>query len=173
MISIMRSVRRMKAVFFARNLEYLRDRKVWNLVFPVLIVFALAVVFSGPPRPLFTVTAVASDSLPELLEFPGIEIISADRSKALDRLSRQQTDLVVEVVEDSVRYWGERKFCLGCDFGASSNILNQDHSSVAKLTVKRFDMDWGCTRYFGMNMMYSALWGVGYVVVRYRQEQGT
>ena len=47
MISIIRSVRRMKAVFFARNLEYLRDRASfgWNLVFPVLIVFALALVF--------------------------------------------------------------------------------------------------------------------------------
>ena len=107
MKSIIRSVRRMKAVFFARNLEYLRDRASfgWNLVFPVLIVFALALVFSGQPRALFTVTAVASDSLPELLEFPGIETISMNRNKAHDRLSQQQTDVVVEGVDDSVRSW--------------------------------------------------------------------
>ena len=40
---------------------------------------------------------------------------------------------------------------------------------MAKLTVKRFDVDWVVPGILGMNMMYSALWGVGYVVVRYRQ----
>ena len=156
MTSIIRSVRRMKAVFFARNLEYLRDRASfgWNLVFPVLIVFALALVFSGPPRALFTVTAVASDSLPELLEFPGIETISMNRNKALDRLSRQQTDLVVEVVEDSVRYWVNG---------------NSASGAILELLLKYTEPRPVVPGILGMNMMYSALWGVGYVVVRYRQ----
>lgn len=172
MTSIIRSVRRMKAVFFARNLEYLRDRASfgWNLVFPVLIVFALAVVFSGPPRALFTVTAVASDSLPELLEFPGIETISMNRNKALDRLSRQQTDLVVEVVEDSVRYWVNGN-------SASGAILELLLKYTEPRPLERGETDGEAIRYvdwvvpgiLGMNMMYSALWGVGYVVVRYRQ----
>ena len=158
--------------FFARNLEYLRDRASfgWNLVFPVLIVFALAVVFSGPPRALFIVTAVASDSLPELLEFPGIETISSDRSKALDRLSRQQTDLVVEVVEDSVRYWVNGN-------SASGAILELLLKYTESRSLERGETDGEAIRYvdwvvpgiLGMNMMYSALWGVGYVVVRYRQ----
>jgi len=172
MTSIIRSVRRIKAVFFARNLEYLRDRASfgWNLVFPVLIVFALAVVFSGPPRALFTVTAVASDSLPELLEFPGIETISMNRNKALDRLSRQQTDLVVEVVEDSVRYWVNGN-------SASGAILELLLKYTEPRPLERGETDGEAIRYvdwvvpgiLGMNMMYSALWGVGYVVVRYRQ----
>ena len=72
MKSVIRSLRRMKAVFIARNLEYLRDRASfgWNLVFPVLIVFALAVVFSGPPKALFTVTTIGQEALPELVKFP-------------------------------------------------------------------------------------------------------
>ena len=154
----------MKAVFFARNLEYLRDRASfgWNLVFPVLIVFALALVFSGPPRALFTVTAVASDSLPELLEFPGIETISMNRNKALDRLSRQQTDLVVEVVEDSVRYWVNGN-------SASGAILELLLKYTEPRLLERGETDGEAIRYvdwvvpgiLGMNMMYSALWGVG------------
>ena len=156
MTAIIRAVRRMKAVFLARNLEYLRDRASfgWNLVFPVLIVFALAVVFSGPPRALFTVTAVASDSLPELLEFPGIETISMNRNKALDRLSRQQTDLVVEVVEDSVRYWVNGN-------SASGAILELLLKYTEPRPLERGETDGEAIRYVD--------WVVGYVVVRYRQ----
>ena len=162
----------MKAVFIARNLEYLRDRASfgWNLVFPVLIVFALAVVFSGPPRALFTITTISSDDLPELVEFPGVEAIETDRPKALDRLSRQQTDLVVEVVDGSVNYWVNGN-------SASGAILELLLTYTETRPLKRGETDGDAIRYvdwvvpgiLGMNMMYSALWGVGYVVVRYRQ----
>jgi len=170
--AIGRSFRRMKAVFIARNLEYLRDRASfgWNLVFPVLIVFALAVVFSGPPRALFTITTISSDDLPELVEFPGVEAIETDRPKALDRLSRQQTDLVVEVVDGSVNYWVNGN-------SASGAILELLLTYTETRPLKRGETDGDAIRYvdwvvpgiLGMNMMYSALWGVGYVVVRYRQ----
>jgi len=170
--AIGRSFRRMKAVFIARNLEYLRDRASfgWNLVFPVLIVFALAVVFSGPPRALFTITTISSDDLPELVEFPGVEAIETDRPKALDRLSRQQTDLVVEVVDGSVNYWVNGN-------SASGAILELLLTYTETRQLKRGETDGDAIRYvdwvvpgiLGMNMMYSALWGVGYVVVRYRQ----
>jgi len=170
--AIGRSFRRMKAVFIARNLEYLRDRASfgWNLVFPVLIVFALAVVFSGPPRALFTITTISSDDLPELVEFPGVEAIETDRPKALDRLSRQQTDLVVEVVDGSVNYWVNGN-------SASGAILELLLTYTETRPLKRWETDGDAIRYvdwvvpgiLGMNMMYSALWGVGYVVVRYRQ----
>jgi ABC-2 type transport system permease protein len=170
--AIGRSLRRIKSVFIARNLEYLRDRASfgWNLVFPVLIVFALAVVFSGPPRALFTITAVASDNLPELVGFPGVETIEAARKKALERLSRQQTDLVIEVVDDSVNYWVNGN-------SASGAILELLLKYTESRPLERGETDGEAIRYvdwvvpgiLGMNMMYSALWGVGYVVVRYRQ----
>lgn len=172
MSAIGRSLRRIKSVFIARSLEYLRDRASfgWNLVFPVLIVFALAVVFSGPPRALFTITAVTSDSLPELVDFPGVETIEAARNKALERLSRQQTDLVIEVVDDSVNYWVNGN-------SASGAVLELLLKYTESRPLERGETDGEAIRYvdwvvpgiLGMNMMYSALWGVGYVVVRYRQ----
>ena len=172
MSAIGRSLRRIKSVFIARSLEYLRDRASfgWNLVFPVLIVFALAVVFSGSPRALFTITAVTSDSLPELVDFPGVETIEAARNKALERLSRQQTDLVIEVVDDSVNYWVNGN-------SASGAILELLLKYTESRPLERGETDGEAIRYvdwvvpgiLGMNMMYSALWGVGYVVVRYRQ----
>lgn len=172
MSSILRSFRRMKAIFVARNLEYLRDRASfgWNLVFPVLIVFALAVVFSGPPRALFVVTAISTESLPEIVKFPGIETIYDQQDKALDRLSRQQTDLVVNIVDGSVDYWVNGN-------SASGAILELLLKYTEDRPLQRGETDGEAIRYvdwvvpgiLGMNMMYSALWGVGYVVVRYRQ----
>ena len=172
MSSISRSFRRMKAIFVARNLEYLRDRASfgWNLVFPVLIVFALAVVFSGPPRALFVVTAISTESLPEIVKFPGIETIYDQQDKALDRLSRQQTDLVVKIVDGSVDYWVNGN-------SASGAILELLLKYTEDRPLQRGETDGEAIRYvdwvvpgiLGMNMMYSALWGVGYVVVRYRQ----
>ena len=172
MSSMIRSLRRMKAVFVARNLEYLRDRASfgWNLVFPVLIVFALAVVFSGPPRALFSMTVTESIELPELTEFPGVETIRATREKALDRLSRQQTDLVIENSDQTVRYWVNGNSPAGA-------ILELLLKYTESRQLERGETDGDAIRYvdwvvpgiLGMNMMYSALWGVGYVVVRYRQ----
>lgn len=172
MKSAIRSLRRMKAVFVARNLEYLRDRASfgWNLVFPVLIVFALAVVFSGPPKALFTVTTIGQEALPELVKFPGVQSLEADRAKALERLSRQQTDLVLEVSEQSVNYWVNGNSAAGA-------ILETLLQYTEDRPLERGETDGQAIRYvdwvvpgiLGMNMMYSALWGVGYVVVRYRQ----
>ena len=93
----MRSVRRMKAVFFARNLEYLRDRASfgWNLVFPVLIVFTGCSLFR-PPRALFTVTTVAS--MAQSFSSSEHEIMVQTAAK-LSIIVSTTDDLVVEVVE--------------------------------------------------------------------------
>ena len=97
-MTIRRSVTRVWAVFKARNLEYLRDRASfgWNLVFPILIVLALAVVFSGPPTGIFSITYLgAHDARPALLDFPGVDTVDAtETTRAPDRLARQQTDMV-------------------------------------------------------------------------------
>jgi ABC-2 type transport system permease protein len=165
------SIRRILAVLHARNLEYLRDRASfgWNLLFPVLIVIALAVVFSGPPRALFSVTLVDGDA-PAMLSFPGIETIEATESRALERLSRQQTDLVIKANTTGVQYWVNGN-------SASGAILEQLLRYTEDRPLSRGQTDGEAIRYvdwvvpgiLGMNMMYSALWGVGYVVVRYRQ----
>jgi len=165
------SLRRIVAVLHARNLEYLRDRASfgWNLLFPVLIVMALAVVFSGPPRALFSVTLIDGEA-PAMLAFPGIETISAAEPRALERLSRQQTDLVLKADAQAVQYWVNGNSAAGA-------ILERllVYTEDRPLTRGQTDgeairyVDWVVPGILGMNMMYSALWGVGYVVVRYRQ----
>ena len=45
------SLKRIGALFYARNLEFVRDRAalVWNLAFPLLLVLGFTLIFSGPP----------------------------------------------------------------------------------------------------------------------------
>jgi len=169
-----RSFKRIWAMFRARNLEYLRDRASfgWNLIFPVLIVLALAVVFSGPPKGIFNVTYFGTEAdRPALLGFPGIETVeSVDQARALGRLERQQTDLVIAVTDGEVRYWVN-------GYSPAGALIEQllKFSESRPLIADRTDgdgiryIDWVIPGILGMNMMYSALWGVGYVVVRYRQ----
>ena len=42
-------MKRFLAVFFARNLEFFRDRATlfWNILFPVFLIFGFAFAFSG------------------------------------------------------------------------------------------------------------------------------
>lgn len=172
MNKLIRSVRRVKAVFIARNHEFIRDRASfgWNLVFPVLIVLALAIVFSGPRGAVFIVTSLSQDQLPEMSHFPGIELVFSDYERAFERLARQQTDLVFETDLSGVKYWINGN----SPSGAILEILlrNTESRSLIRGEANGDAMryvDWVVPGILGMNMMYSALWGVGYVIVRYRQ----
>ncbi len=55
------SLRRLFAVWHARNLEFLRDRStlIFNFLFPLALVIAFALIFGGQPRPLFKVDVIA------------------------------------------------------------------------------------------------------------------
>ena len=163
----------MIVMFHARNLEYIRDRGSfgWNLIFPVAIVFALAIVFSGPPTAVFSISVVSSEfKQPNLLDFPGIEVLVVDKDKALERLSHHQTDFVIDTLETEIRYWLNGNSASGAilerllEYTESRPLVRGETRGTAIRYI-----DWVVPGILAMNMMYSALWGVGYVIVRYRQ----
>ncbi|MGQ0587239.1 MAG: hypothetical protein ACT4PK_08565, partial [Gammaproteobacteria bacterium] len=59
------STGRLRAMTWARSLEFLRDKSAmgWNVAFPVLMVGGFALVFSGPGQPLFKVAVMAPDGV--------------------------------------------------------------------------------------------------------------
>ena len=69
---IRRSAKRLIAVWHARNLEFLRDRTslIFTLGFPVATVAAMALIFGGPPRPLFKVGVLGAATTPRQLSLP-------------------------------------------------------------------------------------------------------
>ena len=176
------------AIFSTRNKEFLRDHgaMAWNFIFPVLVVFGFGFAFSGGSQDTFKVgllktgsapvSAKLADPLtfqPEFLKTRYVQFVSySESSPALEKLRRHQLDMVFEY-GDSNRYWVNtsapkgyliEKILLGSAPTASSRFVRQ---SVEGQEIRY--VDWLISGLLGMNMMFSALFGVGYTIVRYRK----
>ncbi len=165
---------RLLAVWHARNLEFVRDRPTlfFTLLLPVMLVVGMSFVFGGPERPLFKVGVVAEHiertSQPFLRERFVDFIATPDREQALRKLTHQQIDLLVQfgtpprywVNTDSPKGYIAEKLLLA----AAPDALRQPVTGHALRYV-----DWLFPGILGMNMMFSCLFGVGYVVLRYRK----
>ena len=167
-------MRRLLSVLHARNLEFLRDRStlIFTLLLPVMLVIGMGFVFGGPERPLFKVGVLASRidrAAHPFLRERFVEFVSLpQQSQALQKLTHQQVDLLVElsapprywVNTDSPKGYVVEKLLLAADPAAR----RQPVSGAALRYV-----DWLFPGILGMNMMFSCLFGVGYVVLRYRK----
>src|SRR5579872_2846506 len=106
-------IRRLLAVWHARNLEFLRDRStlIFTLVVPIAIVVGMSIVFGGPPRPLFkvgvlTATTLDAEHHPFLAERRYIDFVSEkDDAAAMHAVARNQLDLLIDLRRVPVRYW--------------------------------------------------------------------
>jgi len=172
--------RRLLAVWTARNLEFLRDRStlVFNLLFPLALVVAFAVIFGGEARSLFKVgvIAAADATLDERLhpflgtrhvDFYPVEAAGLD--EAIRKVERHQADLLLDL-RGGTRYWVNTDSPKG--YLAEKLLLEAApdgaHREPVTGSAVRY-VDWLLPGILGMNMMFSCLFGVGYVVVRYRK----
>ena len=174
------NMRRLFAVWHARNLEFLRDRStlVFNFLFPLALVVAFAVIFGGQPRALFKVDVVAPAGAAldaRLNPFLGtrhvdfVRIAPGDLPAAIRKAERHQVDLVLDL-RGAPRYWVNADSPKG--YLAEKLLLEASGERAARQPVSgaavRY-VDWLLPGILGMNMMFSCLFGVGYVVVRYRK----
>jgi ABC-2 type transport system permease protein len=164
----------MLAVLHARNLEFVRDRStlVFTLVLPVALVIGMGFVFGGPERPLFKVgvldTQVDRAANPFLHERYVDFVALPDEGTALHKLTHQQIDLLLDP-HGKARYWVNTQSPKGYIvekllLAAAPSASRQPVSGAALRYV-----DWLFPGILGMNMMFSCLFGVGYVVLRYRK----
>jgi len=167
-------IRRLLSVLHARNLEFLRDRStlIFTLLLPVALVIGMGFVFGGPERPLFKVGVLADhidrQAHPFLRERYVEFVALPEQAAALQKLTHQQIDLLLEL-RDPPRYWVNtdspkgyiaEKLLLAAAPGA--------HREPVTGAALRY-IDWLFPGILGMNMMFSCLFGVGYVVLRYRK----
>ena len=166
-------LKRIWSLFKARNLEFLRDRSSlgWNIVLPILLIAGLSYVFSGSARPLFKVAVFPSvESIQELsfTETQYIDFISAATLEPYtQKVSRHQIDLLIDAQE--LKYWVNSSSPKGYFL---EKILTSEDQQLSKVAVDGKEVsysDWVLPGILGMNMMFSCLFGVGYVIVRYRK----
>ncbi len=170
-------MKRFFAILHARNMEFLRDRSTlgWSVVFPVLLVLGFAFVFSGEPKPIFKVgvlgdAASVSGPAASFFKLKYIQFIPfAEQEKAIDKVEHFQLDMLVDV-RDGGRYWINENAPNGA---VLERLLGGNVSSeFERLTVHGREIryvDWVVPGILAMNMMFSCLFGVGYVIVRYRK----
>jgi len=167
-------MQRLFAVWHARNLEFVRDRGtlLFTLVVPIALVVGMSIVFGGPERPLFKVGVlsahVAEEHHPFLKERYVDFVPVTDRDDAIRKVGRHQLDLLLDP-KDGARYWVNTDSPKG--YIVEKLLLSADHDAVREPvtgTAVRY-VDWLFPGVLGMNMMFSCLFGVGYVVLRYRK----
>jgi len=174
------SLRRLLAVWHARNLEFLRDRStlVFNFLFPLALVVAFAVIFGGQPRPLFKVDVIAPrgaaldahfDPFLDTRYVDFVRIEPAALEATIRKVERHQVDLLLDL-RAAPRYWVNQDSPKG--YLAERLLLESAAGGATREPVSgaavRY-VDWLLPGILGMNMMFSCLFGVGYVVVRYRK----
>ena len=171
-------LRRLGAVIRARNLEFVRDWSAlgWNLLLPMFLVLGLAFMFSGPERPLFKVAVMSDHALsdPQAHPFLGTRYIDfyrvQDREASIHKVERHQIDMLLDLRKAQHRFWVNATSPKG--YFLEQLMIADPASPVARETVQGREIryvDWLLPGILGMNMMFSCLFGVGYVIVRYRK----
>jgi ABC-type multidrug transport system permease subunit len=167
-------IKRMLSVLHARNLEFLRDRGtlLFTTLLPLMLVIGMGFVFGGPERPLFKVGVVTAHIDPQADAFLRERYVQfvpePDEATGLHKLTHQQIDLLLQL-QPPLRYWVNTDSPKG--YIVEKLLLAADphaqRETVAGAGLRY--VDWLFPGILGMNMMFSCLFGVGYVVVRYRK----
>ena len=173
-------LQRIYAIFMARNREFMRDRGTltWNLVLPVVLLFGLSFAFSGDGRDQYTVGVLQEAPELDTEQHPFLEtrfinfVAMSDEVEAFRKVERHQLDLLVTfagqdrywINPDSPKGYFAERLLLQSDFAVDGDIEKAQITGDAIRYV-----DWVLPGILGMNMMFSCLFGVGYVVVRYRK----
>lgn len=167
-------MKRLLAVWHARNLEFVRDRStlIFTIVLPIALVVGMSFVFGGKERPLFKVGVLAAQvdtrAHPFLSERYVDFVPVTHQADAIHKVSRHDLDLLIDV-RAPVRYWVNpsspkgyiiEKLLLEADRDARRQPVSGEAVSY---------VDWLFPGILGMNLMFSCLFGVGYVVLRYRK----
>jgi ABC-type multidrug transport system permease subunit len=175
---------RILAVLVARNREFYRDSAglIWNILMPVMMIVAFAFIFGGEPKDLFKIGVIGSDRVTNGADFlatPYIDFIDIDTSRpdvdaAVTKVQRHQLDLLVDL-RGAPAYWVNpdspngaiaERLLLGA-FAGSQAAASPERRAAAGEALSY--ADWVLPGVLAMNVMFSSLWGVGWVVVRYRK----
>ena len=144
------------------------------MLFPFFVVFGMAFAFSGKNQEVFKIGVIGQiSSLP-----PGFATTQyvkfvpfADEEAGQARLRHHQVDLLVRpgkpvaywINETSPKGYLVEKILLGTDAATPTPT----RGAVTGREIRY--VDWLVSGLLAMNMMFSALFGVGYTIVRYRK----
>ncbi|MBI9106464.1 MAG: ABC transporter permease [Spirochaetales bacterium] len=166
-------MKKFNAIVYARTMEFIRDRGTlfWNLLFPVVLVVGFSFAFAGGSDSLFKVGVKGQPSLQSrtFLELSSIEVIpyESDIEEVIEKIRRHQIDMLID--------FDEQKYYLNDESSAAELLRILSGTELAGFQEKALTgapiryVDWVVPGIIGMNMLFSCMFGVGFVIVRYRK----
>ncbi len=162
------ALRRFLAVLAARNREFIRDRSswAWNVIFPVLLVIGLSIVFSGEDQTRFRVGVLSDDVTHALSDQRYTSFVTVESDAiGIRKVERHQLDALID--GSAQRYWVNETSPNGYVLDQLLSSADYKREPVTGDAVRY--IDWVLPGILGVNMMFASLFGVGYVIVRYRK----
>ncbi len=162
----------------ARNLEFVRDRSAmaWNFILPIFMLVGFSFMFGENDKTIYKVGVLKSEMavqtpIEENSNFKALRYFSwidyQDPEQAILKVDQHKIDLLVDF--DAKKYWLNNTSANGY---LVEKLLLASHPDFIKSETDgravRY-LDWVMPGILGMNMMFSCLFGVGYVIVRYRK----
>ena len=169
-------MKRFFAVLQARNIEFLRDRSAlaWTFIMPFLLIIGFAVIFSDDDKTFYKV-AYLGEFVDKVEGIPfysthHVQLIPyEDERKALDKLIHHQVDMVIKEGEIP-GYWVNSSSPSG--YMLERILWGSGGKEFTKQIVEGEEIryvDWVVPGILSFNIMMGCLFGVGYVIVRYRK----
>ena len=163
-------MKRFLTVLHARNIEFIRDRSAlaWGIIFPLFLMLGFALIFDSGDQDLYKVGVIDEGAHP-FLESRYIQFIPfEDQAAAITKVERHQIDLLVNVKQH--RYWINTTSPKG--YVVEKMVIASGGETLQQALVSGKEIryiDWLIPGVLGMNMMFSAMFGIGFVIVRYRK----
>ena len=167
---------RILAILNARNKEFVRDRSAlaWSFMLPVFLLVGFSFMFGGDGQSLYKVglmTEVAEDTAKSPSEFLKIKHIAFVEYKNIDnpvlKVDQHKIDLLVDF--HNQQYWINETSANGYIVEKLLAAIHPNYTAQQTSGRAVSYVDWVMPGILGMNMMFSCLFGVGYVIVRYRK----
>lgn len=174
-------------MFIARNYEFFRDRAAfgWNFAFPFLIIIGFGLIFGERHYQQFKVGIFPISTLQEahdkgiipksFLQNKHCKFIPfSSKDEGEYKLKQHKIDLLLNADSSQNSYYINESSPTGylTEQLYLVSLLSKELPKVKKGTIQGESVryiDWFFPGILAMNMMFSALWGVGFVVVRYRK----
>ena len=176
--------RKVYVVFLARLREFYRDKSVlyWNLFFPFFILLSFYFIFKSETRSYYKVGIVKEAAQEEIkgetLEGLGafsqlkyIQFLEQEKAEGLRKIKNHKLDMLIDIGQP-LKYWVPSE-------GKGGYFLEKilKHSAV-RGTIEKQKIPgrpvpyvvWLFPGVLALNIMFSCLWGVGWVIVKYRDE---
>jgi len=163
------------ALVKARTMEFLRDtgNLIWTLAFPVLLIVGFAFTFSGNDGTVFKVGVLGpGDPSLGFLHTPQTQFIDYPESEKTDLLEKVRLHKLDAVVDTGTKqYWvneqGKNHALVDLLLTRQDGGSTYSRSAVTGEPIRYVDQL--VPGVIGMNVMFGAVFGVGWVLVRYRK----